>query len=140
MKQSMELIDAHFKQEGISRRDALKLLGTGGAAALMATGTTGCTGTVSDAQGKIVIVGGGLAGIATAARLMNSLKNPDVTVIEPNELSASYQPGQTLVGAGIWDNADTEYKTADFMPKGVKWIKAKAVEFDPQNNTRNNFV
>ncbi len=135
MKQSMELIDAHFKQEGISRRDALKLLGTGGAAALMATGTTGCTGTVSDAQGKIVIVGGGLAGIATAARLMNSLKNPDVTVIEPNELSASYQPGQTLVGAGIWDNADTEYKTADFMPKGVKWIKAKAVEFDPQNNT-----
>ena len=135
MKDGLDIIDAHFKEEGISRRDALKLMGTGGAAALMATSTTGCTGGSSDAKGKILIVGGGLAGVSTAARLTNSLSNPDITIIEPNESSVSYQPGQTLVGAGIWENADTTYKTADHMPSGVTWIKEKAVEFDPDNNT-----
>lgn len=135
MKEGMELIDAHFRNEGISRRDALKLFGTGGAAALMATGTTGCTGSSSDAKGKILIVGGGLAGMSTAARLTNSLNYPDITILEPNESATSYQPGQSLVGAGIWENSDTAYKTADYVPEGVTWIKEKAVEFDPDNNT-----
>ncbi|HFS85085.1 MAG TPA: NAD(P)/FAD-dependent oxidoreductase [Epsilonproteobacteria bacterium] len=135
MNESMEIIDAQLKQEGLSRRDALKLMGLGGTAAMMAGATTGCTGGSSDAKGKILIVGGGLAGIATAAKLMSSLSAPDVTILEPNGTSASYQPGQTLVGAGLWENADTEYKTADFMPDGVNWIKEKAVEFDPKANT-----
>jgi sulfide:quinone oxidoreductase len=136
LKEGMELIDAHFKNEGISRRDAIKLFGVSGAAMLMASGAaTEAKASSSSAKGKILIVGGGLAGIATAAKLMNTLENPDITVLEPNESSASYQPGQTLVGAGVWENSDTEYKTADFMPKGVNWIKEKAVEFDPDNNT-----
>lgn len=135
MKEGMELIDAHFKGEGISRRDALKLFGTGGAAALMATGTTGCTGGSSNAKGKILIVGGGLAGMATAARLTNTLSNPDITVLEPNELSTSYQPGQTLVGGGVWEKDAVVYKRDDYLPNGVTLIKEKAVEFDPDNNT-----
>ncbi|MDM5272594.1 FAD/NAD(P)-binding oxidoreductase [Sulfurovum sp. zt1-1] len=135
MKDGLELIDAHFQKEGISRRDALKLFGTGGAAALMATGTTGCTGGSSNAKGKILIVGGGLAGMSTAARLTHYLSNPDITVIEPNEYATSYQPGQTLVGGGVWKKEELVYKTADYVPEGVTWIKEKAVEFDPENNT-----
>lgn len=135
MKESLGLIDAHLKEEGISRRDALKLFGTGGAAALMATGTTGCTGTSSNAKGKILIVGGGLAGMATAAGLTNALSNPDITILEPNELSTSYQPGQTLVGGGVWTKDQVVYKRDDFLPDGVTLIKEKAVEFDPDNNT-----
>ncbi len=136
LKEGMELIDAHFKNEGISRRDAIKLFGASGAAMLMGSGAaTEAKASSSSAKGKILIVGGGLAGIATAAKLMKTLENPDITVLEPNELSASYQPGQTLVGAGVWQNSDTEYKTADFMPAGVTWIKEKAVEFEPEKNT-----
>lgn len=134
IKESMELIDAHFKNEGISRRDALKLFGVGGAAALMTAGAT-TEVRASSVSGKVVIVGGGLAGVATAARLKRSADNVEITVIEPNETSVSYQPGQTLVGGGVWENADTEYQTADFMPDGVTWVKDKAVEFDPQNNS-----
>lgn len=135
MKESLELVDAHFKKEGISRRDALKLFGTGGAAALMATGTTGCTGASSNAKGKILIVGGGLAGMATAAGLTHALSNPDITILEPNELSTSYQPGQTLVGGGVWTKDQVVYKRDDYLPNGVTLIKEKAVEFDPDNNT-----
>jgi len=135
MKESFELIDAHLKEEGMSRRDALKLFGTGGAAALMATGATGCTGTSSNAKGKILIVGGGLSGMATAAGLTHALSNPDITILEPNELSTSYQPGQTLVGGGVWTKEQVVYKRDDFLPDGVTLIKEQAVEFNPDSNT-----
>ncbi len=137
MKEGMELIDAHFKDEGISRRDAIKLFGAGGAAMLM--GSTAASTTVAKAssavKAKIVIVGGGLAGMSTAARLTLNLDNPDITVIEPGDLATSYQPGQTLVGAGIWEKEDVMYNTVDFIPDGVTVIKEKATEFDPDNNT-----
>jgi len=88
----------------------------------------------SKAKGKIVIVGGGLAGISTAARLTLNMTDPDITIIEPEALSASYQPGQTLVGAGIWDESEIAYKRDDFIPDGVKVIEDKAIDFDPNNN------
>jgi len=136
MKEGMELIDAHFKGEGVSRRDAMKMFGAGGAAMLMGSGVaTEASASSSAVKAKIVIVGGGLAGMSTAARLTNSLDNPDITVIEPGELSTSYQPGQTLVGAGIWEKDALVYKRDDFVPSGVTVIKEKAVEFDPDNNS-----
>ncbi len=134
IKESIELIDAHLKNEGISRRDAMKLFGVGGAAAMLAGGTTTPL-KASTAKGKIVIVGGGLAGMSTAARFTNSLDNPDITVIEPCDQAVSYQPGQTLVAAGVFTDNDILYKTEDFVPTGVKMVNEKAVDFDPQNNT-----
>jgi len=136
LKEGMELIDAHFKNEGVSRRDAMKMFGAGGAAMLMGSGVaTEATAASSAVKAKILIIGGGLAGMSTAALFTNSLDNPDITVLEPGSTATSYQPGQTLVGAGIWNNSDTEYKTDDFVPSGVNLIKEKAVEFDPENNT-----
>jgi sulfide:quinone oxidoreductase len=136
MKEGMEIIDAHFKNEGVSRRDAMKLFGASGAAMLLGSTAIPTEARASSgAKAKIVIVGGGLSGMSTAARFTNSLDNPDITVIEPGDTSTSYQPGQTLVGAGIWDNSDVTYNTVDFIPEGVKIIKEKAKEFDPDNNT-----
>ena len=135
-KQMMELIDSELKKSGLSRRDALKLAGLS-SAAFMFNPTEAEAATslkASSAKGKIVIVGGGLSGVATAAKLSNMLDNPDITIIEPNELSVSYQPGQTLVASGIWDKDDIYYETKDFMPKGVTWEKDSVVEFDPDNN------
>jgi sulfide:quinone oxidoreductase len=136
LKNSLEILDRELKKQGLSRRDALKLAGLSSAAFLMnPTESDAATfANASEAKGKIVIVGGGLAGISTAARLTNSLSNPDITVIEPNSVSVSYQPGQTLVGAGLWEKDDIVYNTKDFLPKGVKLIQDKAVEFDPENN------
>ena len=136
MKEGMELIDAHFKNEGVSRRDAMKMFGAGGAAMLMGSGVaTEATAASSAVKAKILIIGGGLAGMSTAALFTNSLDNPDITVLEPTATSTSYQPGQTLVGAGVWEGSDVTYQRDDFVPSGVTLIKEKAVEFDPENNT-----
>ena len=136
LKDSLDVLDKELKKQGISRRDALKLAGLSSAAFLMnpEEAEAATPAKASDAKAKIVIVGGGLAGISTAARLTNDLSNPDITVIEPNPISVSYQPGQTLVAAGVWEQDEIVYNTKDFVPAGVKVIQDKVVEFNPDNN------
>lgn len=135
LKDSLDFIDAHLKKEGISRRDAFKLAGLGSASFLMGNSEAeASTLQASDVKAKIVIVGGGLAGVSTAAKLTNTLSNPDITIIEPNPKSVSYQPGNTLIGAGVYQQSDVMYDTNDFLPDGVKFISDKVMEFDPDNN------
>ena len=133
-------MDKDLSSKGLSRRDAMKLAGISGASLIMGgasnvEASTEQSPAVSTAKGKIVIVGGGLAGMSTAARLTLNLANPDITVIEPQALSVSYQPGQTLVGGGIWKESNIAYKRDDFVPKGVKIIKDKVIGFDPNHNS-----
>ncbi|MGM0533901.1 MAG: NAD(P)/FAD-dependent oxidoreductase [Campylobacterota bacterium] len=131
-KNHEELIAEYLKSEGISRRDAMKMMGIGAGAAMVG-GTNAQAATAakaSDAKGKIVIVGGGLAGVSTAAKLSGMLNSPDITIIEPNPESVSYQPGLTLVAAGVYEPGDVKYKTKDFMPDGVTWVQDKAMDID----------
>ncbi|MCD6190336.1 MAG: NAD(P)/FAD-dependent oxidoreductase [Sulfurimonas sp.] len=133
-------MDKDLSSKGMSRRDAMKLAGISGAGLFM--GATDVSAMEKDqlplkksgVDAKIVIVGGGLAGMSTAARLTLNLKNPNITVIEPEKLSVSYQPGQTLVAAGIWDIDDIKYDRDDFVPTGTKVIEDRVIDFDPTNN------
>ena len=136
-KELIKEFEKELVKNGISRRDALKVMGlsAAGATFLNPNEANASTAKASDVKAKIVIVGGGLAGISTAARLMNSLTSPDVTVIEPSDVSVSYQPGNTFIGAGVYEKKDVMYNLKDFLPQGVKLIKDKAVEFDPDNNS-----
>jgi sulfide:quinone oxidoreductase len=133
---ALELVDVELKKSGISRREAFKLAGLGSAAYLM--GDTKAEASTqlnaSEAKGKILIIGGGMSGMATAARLASTLETPDITIIEPNPKSSSYQAGCTLIGAGIYEKSDVMYDNKDFLPAGVKLIKDKAVEFNPDDN------
>ena len=131
-------MDKDLASKGMNRRDAMKLAGFTSAGFLMGGASTANASEEeiikTDAKGRILIIGGGLAGMSTAKRLTTKLSNPDVTVIEPEELSVSYQPGQTLVAAGIWDLDDIKYKRDDFVPDGVKMIADKVIGFTPQEN------
>ena len=131
-----EILSEVEKQEGaMTRRDAMKYMAVTPLAASVLAGAGSATEAVaSSASGKIVIVGGGLSGMSTAARLTNMLSNPNITVIEPDPTSVSYQPGQTLVAAGIWDKSDITYNRDDFLPSGVTLIKDSVTTFDPDNN------
>ena len=134
-KKILKEFEDELIKSGLSRREAIKLLGlSGGLLFLNDEMNASTTVNASDAKAKIVIVGGGLSGIATAARLSNSLSSPNITIIEPNENSVSYQPGNTFIGAGLYEKKDVMYSTKDFLPKEITLIKDKAVEFDPQNN------
>ncbi len=127
-------VDKH--PEIMSRRDAMKYLSVSPMAASILAGATVGASTVSasDAKGKVVIVGGGLAGMSTAARLRSAAANVEITIIEPDPKSCSYQPGQTLVAAGIWEGSEIVYNRDDKLPSGVTLIKGSVTSFDPDNN------
>jgi sulfide:quinone oxidoreductase len=80
---------------------------------------------------KIVIVGGGTAGISTAARLTGG--KYDVSIIEPSD-KHYYQPLWTLVGGGIVDKETTERDEKDYIPSNAKWVKDSVTEFKPDEN------
>lgn len=83
---------------------------------------------------KILIIGGGTAGITVAAQFKRKDKSLTIGLIEPSE-NHYYQPAWTLVGAGTFDFEKTKRKEADYIPKGVEWIKDYATGFEPEKNT-----
>jgi sulfide:quinone oxidoreductase len=81
----------------------------------------------------IVIVGGGSAGIATAASILKRNRKISLAIIEPSEVHY-YQPGWTMVGGGIFDLETTRRAESRLIPHGAKWIKASASGFAPDEN------
>ncbi|MAC36166.1 MAG: pyridine nucleotide-disulfide oxidoreductase [Halieaceae bacterium] len=81
----------------------------------------------------IVIVGAGAAGIATAASLKKRQPRLSIALIDPAE-THFYQPGWTMVGAGIFKAPVTSRPMASLIPAGTTWIKQAAVNFEPESN------
>lgn len=88
---------------------------------------------VTDASHAVVIVGGGAAGIAVASSLLARSPRLDIAIIDPADVHY-YQPGWTLVGAGVFDAATTARTMASVLPHGVHWIKAAVAAFEPERN------
>ncbi|MDA8367895.1 MAG: FAD/NAD(P)-binding oxidoreductase [Actinomycetota bacterium] len=78
---------------------------------------------------RVVIVGGGTAGISVAARL----RRPgieDVVVVEPSSVHY-YQPLWTLVGAGVTAVERTRRLESSVVPRGVRWVQDAVEAIDP---------
>lgn len=88
---------------------------------------------VAEAEHTVVIIGGGAAGIATAASLLARSPGLDIAIIDPADIHY-YQPGWTLVGGGVFEAADTARTMASTIPRGVHWIKAAVAAFEPDRN------
>jgi sulfide:quinone oxidoreductase len=82
---------------------------------------------------KILIVGGGTAGISVAHRLMRAIGNVGIAIIEPSE-KHYYQPLWTLVGAGVCPKEESVRDEYSLIPSGVKWIKERVVDVKPESN------
>ena len=83
---------------------------------------------------QFLVVGGGNAGISTAAKLLLNNKNFKVGIIEPSE-KHYYQPAWTLVGGGTFDIGATERDEKTVIPDNATWIKDAVASFEPEKNS-----
>jgi sulfide:quinone oxidoreductase len=88
---------------------------------------------VAEAEHTVVIIGGGAAGIATASSLLARWPGLDIAIIDPADIHY-YQPGWTLVGAGVFSAASTARTMASLIPHGVHWINSAVAAFEPERN------
>jgi sulfide:quinone oxidoreductase len=84
---------------------------------------------VSVEHHRVVIVGGGAAGVTVAARLGRADLG-DVALIEPSDRHY-YQPLWTLVGGGVVPATASVRTEAQVMPRRTRWVRDRAVEVDP---------
>ena len=114
----------------MDRRD---FIARGGAlaASMMAAGTASAQTSV--ARPRVVIAGAGAAGLALAARLRRQMENATIILIDA-KTAHHFQPGFTLVAAGLWQPRDVTEANADYIPRGVEWIEQAVAEFDPVSN------
>lgn len=79
----------------------------------------------------VLVIGGGAAGCAITASLLKRDAGLRIAIVEPRD-QHYYQPGWTLVGAGVFDRARTERDMARCIPGKAQWIRAAAAAFEPE--------
>lgn len=125
--------------DNLSRRDILKLLGASGIVAAGAVAVpvpSPAAARPAKTPGKgarIVIVGGGAAGLASASRLSDALDGARITIIDGRK-AHYYQPGFTLIAAGLKPASYVVSETKDYIPRNVEWISEPVAEIDPEAN------
>ncbi|KAI1383046.1 FAD/NAD(P)-binding domain-containing protein [Hypoxylon trugodes] len=96
---------------------------------------TYATSIPSKAHHRVVIVGGGTAGVTVAAQLQHNpeFQNKDIAILDPAK-THHYQPGWTLVGSGLRPLEDMHRPIHSVIPQGVKHYPLRVSTFDPENN------
>jgi sulfide:quinone oxidoreductase len=79
-------------------------------------------------------VGGGAAGITSAAQLLKQERSLDIAIIEPSD-QHYYQPGWTLVGGGLGRIEQFVRDEQAVIPPGATWIQARVTTLEPDRNT-----
>ncbi|WP_170163427.1 NAD(P)/FAD-dependent oxidoreductase [Brevibacillus gelatini] len=84
---------------------------------------------------KLVIVGGGSAGITVAAQLLRKARelSGQIAIVD-DAAKHYYQPLWTLAGAGVVSREVTERDEAAVIPKGAIWVREAVTAFLPKEN------
>ncbi|GGD21825.1 NAD(P)/FAD-dependent oxidoreductase [Sinisalibacter lacisalsi] len=104
-------------------------LGMAGLAAAVA-GTPAQAAKVST-RARIVIIGAGAAGTAIANRLVDRLDGAEITLVDGRKQHL-YQPGLSLVAAGLKPAGYVTSQTTDWLPSGVTLVAERAAGIDPE--------
>ena len=81
-------------------------------------------------RARIVILGAGAAGLATASRLVQRLEGAEIILVDKRR-EHIYQPGFTLVAAGLKEKGYVLSATRDYVPRGVTLVEEAAAAIDP---------
>jgi len=81
----------------------------------------------------VVIIGGGSGGLAVAASLLRRKSGLRICLIEPRQ-EHYYQPGWTMVGAGVFNAEQTMRPMATLVPTCIDWRHAPAEAIDAPNH------
>lgn len=111
-----------------SRRGFFGLIG--GAAALSLASGAPARAAAVQTKAKIVIVGSGAGGTGIANRLAERLDGAEITIVDGRK-AHWYQPGFTLIAAGLKPAGYSVSGTGDWLPKSVKWVEEYAAAIDP---------
>jgi sulfide:quinone oxidoreductase len=128
-----EIAHTDNRIESKSRRNFLMAASAFSAAGVLGNATSARAEKLNY-KSNIVILGSGMAGLGIAARLRRNMPNATIKIVDSQQ-SNYYQPGFTLVGAGIWKRNILTMSNSDFIPKGVEWVQEDAVEIDPESQT-----
>ncbi|KZV72904.1 FAD/NAD(P)-binding domain-containing protein [Peniophora sp. CONT] len=89
---------------------------------------------------KVVVLGGGSAGIAAAQQIYDrfasagkSLNPQDIAIVDAAEWH-HYQPGWTLVGAGLKQKSELRRPLASLIPSHIAHLPENVKSFDPAKN------
>jgi len=114
------------------RRRFLALAAAGGAAAALPLGKA--TAQPISTSARIVVIGAGAAGTALANRLVRRLDGAQITVVDPRAAHL-YQPGLTLVAAGLKPAGYVVSQTTDWLPDGITLVPDRVAAVDPEVRT-----
>ncbi|MBN9888592.1 NAD(P)/FAD-dependent oxidoreductase [Salipiger abyssi] len=115
-----------------SRRGFLGL--AAGAGALAAAGTAQEVQAQVATSAHIVILGAGAAGTALANRLVRRLDGARITIVDGRK-EHWYQPGFSLIAAGLKAPNYSVSQTTDWLPSGVELKQDFAANIDPEAKT-----
>jgi sulfide:quinone oxidoreductase len=114
---------------GLSKR---QLLGMGLAGLVAGAASPSMTQAARVAtKARIVIVGAGAAGLTVASRLAQQLDGAHIVLLDARK-AHYYQPGFTLVAAGLKPVGYPTSSTREWVARGADWIDQAVAEFDPE--------
>jgi len=115
-----------------TRRDFLRL--ASGAAALTHLGAGQAANAQITTNARIVILGAGAAGTAIANRMLRRLDGATITIVD-GRAEHWYQPGFSLIAAGLKPPSYSISQTTDWLPSQVDLRADYAVGIDAENRT-----
>ncbi|CAK7237558.1 hypothetical protein SBRCBS47491_010019 [Sporothrix bragantina] len=91
--------------------------------------------TAGSAQHKVLVVGGGAAGLAVSHQLLRSGKFApnEIAIVDPAQ-THDYQPGWTLVGAGLKTKEELRRPLRSLIDNRLQFYNDGVATFTPQDN------
>lgn len=82
---------------------------------------------------KICLIGGGSAGLNISAHLLKHFNGSEMRIFEPS-LKHYYQPGYTMIGAGIASPSVAVKDNKEVLSANIPWTTQYVTKVNPKDN------